>query len=386
MKIYKAYKFRMYPNLEQQIKLNQNMGASRFIYNLFLEKKTRMYKEHNINLALKDMKGELPNLYSSYKWLNDVDKTLLRTSLEDLDRAFTNYYEKRSSYPKFKCKNNNDSYRTNCIYGSYYGNNYTNIKVNLDNRTIKLPKITSIKIKGYRKLNEFNKKILSASISKEGNKYYVSVLVEEIIIEKEYTLNSAIGIDIGIKNIVTTSDGEKYEPMINIKRLEKKIKGLNKWLSRTKKGSKNRIKVINKIKRVYQKIRNIRKYYIHKVTSKLVRENDLIVIENLQVKSMIENSNKRLTKLLTHSCFYEIIRQIKYKCKWNFKKIIQISTYYASSQICTHCGYKNEKLKDLNVRSWECPNCKNENDRDYNASINILNEGIIKYYKEQYAK
>ena len=99
---------------------------------------------------------------------------------------------------------------------------------------------------------------------------------------------------------------------------------------------------------------------------------------------MIENANKRLTKLLTHSCFYEIIRQIKYKCKWNFKKIIQISTYYASSQICTHCNYKNEKLKDLNVRSWKCPNCRNENDRDYNASINILNEGIIKYYKEQY--
>ena len=384
MIIYKAYKFRMYPTLEQQSKLNQNMGASRFIYNLFLSKKEKLYKEANINYTLKDMKKDLPTLYSTYTWLNDIDKTILRTTLDDLDRAYINYYAKRASHPKYKRKNCNDTYRTNCVYGEYKTNKYASIKLDLNKRTIKLPKISEIKIRGYRNLKKFDKKILSATVSKNGDKYYVSVLVEEYLQDKLFRMNSAVGIDIGIKNIITTSDGIKYSPMMNIKKLEKKLKGLNKWLSRTQKDSKNRQKVIVKINRVYQKIRNIRKYYIHKITSKLVHNNDLIVTEFLKVRNMIETSQKRFTKLLTNSCFSEIITQLKYKSKWNFKKLIQVPTYYASSQICNHCEHKNKMVKNLSVREWKCEVCGNINERDINASLNILNEGIIKYYKTEY--
>ena len=191
-----------------------------------------------------------------------------------------------------------------------------------------------------------------------------------------------IGIDLGIKNLVTTSDGIKYDPMPQIKRIEKKIKGLNKWLARTQKGSKNREKVKNKLSRVYQKIRNIRKYYTHSITSKIVKNNDLIVIEDLQVKDMIKQSNKTLTKLLTNSTLSEIIRQLKYKSKWNNKKIIQVNRYYASSKICSHCGTKNN-VNNLNIREWECARCHSINDRDINASENIMYEGLISYMKEQ---
>ena len=385
MKIYKAYKFRMYPNTLQQTRLNQFMGTSRFIYNLFLDKKNKLYEETQENYNLKEMKKDLLKIYGEYNWLKDVDSTLLRTTLDDLDKAFTNFFEKRASYPKFKKKNHNDTYRTNAIRSSYNGNNYSNIKVDLKDRTIKLPKIDKIKIRGYRNINTFeDKKILSATISKEANKYYVSVLVEENIDIIEFHLRNVIGIDLGIKNLVTTSDGIKYEPMPQITRLEKKIKGLNKWLARTQKGSKNREKVKNKLARVYQKLRNIRKYYTHSITSKIVKNNDLIVVEDLKVKDMITKANKTLTKLLTNSTLSEIIRQLKYKSNWNNKKVIQVNRYYASSKICSHCGTKNN-VNNLNIRKWECINCKSINDRDINASENIMYEGIISYMKGQVA-
>ena len=293
--------------------------------------------------------------------------------------------KKRASYPKFKKKNHNDTYRTNVIRSSYNGNNYSNIKVDLKDRTIKLPKIDKIKIRGYRNINTFeDKKILSATISKESNKYYVSVLVEEDIDIIEFHLRNVIGIDLGIKNLVTTSDGIKYDPMPQIKRIEKKIKGLNKWLSRTKVGSKNREKVKNKLARVYQKLRNMRKYYIHSITSKIVKENDLIIIEDLKVQDMIKKANKNLTKSLINSTLSEIIRQLKYKSKWRNKKIIKVDRYYASSKICSHCGTKNS-VNSLSIRKWECASCLSINDRDINASENIMYEGLISYMKEQVA-
>ena len=166
-------------------------------------------------------------------------------------------------------------------------------------------------------------------------------------------------------------------------RIEKKLKGLNKWLSRSQKGSNNRRKIIIKIQAVNQKLKNMRKYFIHKITSEIVKNNDLIITEHLQVQKMIQENKKYLTKELTNISFSEIIRQLEYKSKWLNKKLIKVSRYFPSSQICNVCGSKNNKIKNLSVRKWICNKCQNENDRDINASINILEEGIKLYYKEQ---
>ena len=384
MIIYKAYKFRMYPENKQQEQLNKYMGTSRFIYNYYLSKKDKMYKEQNINYKLNDMKKDIKELNKEYEWLKEVDSSLLRTTLDDLDRSYTNFFEKRSSYPKYKKKNNHDTYRTVAIRSSYKGVDYCNIKVDLEKGIIKLPKIEEIKIRGYRNLKDFNdKRIQSVTVSKEANRYYASVLVREEIPTIEYKLTNAVGIDLGVKDLVVTSDGIKYTAMKKMEKYERKIKGLNKALSRSQKGSKNRNKIIIKLQRVNQKIRNIRKYYSNLITKKLTDENDLIVSETLDVKEMIEHSPyKKLRKNILNSTFNEIIRQLEYKSKWKNKKYIKVDKYYASSKLCSHCSNKNNKIKDLNVRKWECEKCGNKNDRDINASINILMKGIEKYYKE----
>ena len=385
MIIYKAYKFRMYPNIEQIITLNKFLGSTRFIYNYFLNQKDKRYKELNINYKLKDMCSDLKLLYNDYPWLKEIDSCALRTTLFNLDDAYTRFFKKQTEHPRFKNRNSKNSYRTNCIRSSYKDNNYSNIKVDLINRTIKLPKLDEITIKGYRNLKDFsNKKIINATISKVANKYYVSVLVEEDIEVKDCILRYAIGIDLGVKNIISTSDGIKYKAMNNIKRIEKKLKGLNRWLSRSKKGSNNRRKIINKIQRINEKLRNMRKYYIHLITTNIVKENDLIVTEDLKVKDMIINSNKNLNKLITNTSMSEIIRQLEYKTKWSNKRLIKVDTYYPSSQICSTCGNINKDVKDLSIREYKCSKCGNIIDRDINASINILFEGITKYYKEQY--
>lgn len=386
MKIYKAYKFRMYPNNEIKSKLNSFIGTSRFIYNYYLDKKDRYYNELKINYNIKDMKKDVKYLNNNYEWLKEVDSCILRTTIDDLDRSYTNFFEKRSNHPNYKSRNNHDTYRTVAIRSSYKGNDYCNIKVDLEKRIIKLPKLPNIKIRGYRNLKTFNdKKIINVTISKEANKYYASVLVEENIVERPFILNKAVGIDLGVKNLVITSDGIKYNAMKKIELYEKKIKGLNKWLSRCEKGSKNREKVKIKLQRVYQKLRNARKNYCNIITNEIVKENDLIVTETLSIKEMIENSQyKTFRKKIIDSSLNEIIRKIRYKSKWQNKRLIELNKYYASSQICNHCGNKNKEIKDLSIREWECNNCYNINDRDINASLNIEYEGIIKYYKEQY--
>lgn len=383
MKIYKAYRFRMYPDKDTSIKLNSFMGTSRFIYNHYLDLKDKYYKENSINYNLGDMKKDAKNLYLDYTWLKDIDSTILRTSLDDLDRSYTNFFMKRASHPKFKSKNNHDTYRTNAIRSTYKGHSYCNISVDLKRHIIKLPKLSEIKIRGYRNLDIFDdKKIINATISREASKYYVSVLVEEEIIDKEFILRYAVGIDLGVKDLVITSNGIKYNAMRKIDKYEKKLKGLNRWLARSMKGSKNREKIKIKLQRVYLKLRNARKFYCNLITCKLVNENDLIVTEDLSINSMIKDAHKAFRKKILDSSMNEIKRELKYKALWHNKKFIQVDRYYKSSQTCSRCGYVNKDVKDLSVRKWNCVKCGQINDRDINASLNILMKGVEKYYKE----
>ena len=381
--VYKAYKFRMYPTIEQEELINKSIGSNRFIYNYYLNKKQMLYKEYKVNYSLKDMKKDLKLVYSEYPWLKEVDSMSLRIALENLDVAYTNFFDKRSELPKYKKKTINGSYTTSCIRSTYKDNNYANIKVDIQKRIIKLPKLKEVKIKGYRSLTCFPYKIVNATISKEASKYYVSVLAEENIKPLAIT-NNIVGIDLGVKDLVITSDGKKYTSLNLIQKYEDKIKGLNRWLSRCISGSKNRYKVRIKLQKVYQKMKNARKYYTDVITKRIIRENDYIISEDIKIKEMITNSTNKLSKYITSSSLSEIIRKLEYKSKWYGRTYLKVNTYYPSSQRCNVCGRINKEVKDLNIRKWKCKECGTEHDRDINASLNILEKGIELIINKEY--
>jgi len=384
MFVYRAYQFRMYPTKDQKEQLNKNLGSSRFIYNYYLSKRHSIYQTTRTSLSLADMKKDLVSLQKEYSWLKEIDSCVLRTALDDLERAYQSFFKERGGFPHYKSKGKHESYRTVNNRSIYKGKEYASIQVNLEKTIVKLPKVGEVEIRGYRNLKEFPFKILNATITSVAGRYYVSICVEESKKEQDFRLKRAIGIDVGVKNTICCSDGLKYQMPANIKRQEHRLKRLQQRLSKSEKGSNNRRKLILKIQRAYQKIRNIRKYFIHEVTSKIVKENDLIVTETLAVKDMIENKQFHLSKQISNSSFSEILRQLKYKVKWKGKRIYQVEKYYPSSQICNHCGERNQEVKDLSIRKWKCMKCGNENDRDINASLNLEERGINKYFQEFY--
>ena len=324
---------------------------------------------------------ELPVLERENEWLKEVDSCSLRCSIFNLEDAFKRYNKGISEYPKFKSKTKSKpSYKTNNISNICKGKTYNSISIDLEKRVIKLPKLKEIPIRGYRNLNKINGRILSATVTREASKYYVSLCVEEEMLMSDMIPTRIVGIDLGIKDLVITSDGITIDNRKTIEKYEKKLKGLNRWLARAKVGSKNRYKIVKKLQAVYKKLKNSRKYLLHSISKRLVNENDIIVTEKLKIKQMVQNKN--LSKKIYDVSWYELIRQLQYKSDWNNKKFYQVGTYYPSSQICSRCGYRERKVKDLSIREWECPNCTNKNLRDINSSINIMFEGLKLYMKE----
>ena len=369
--MYKAYKFRLYPDDNQKVLMNKTFGCYRFIYNYFLNKcKTNGYKS-SFNMI-----KELKELYNEYPWLKEVDSCSLRCAIFNLEDAYKNFFSKRNGYPTFKSRYNKGIYRTNCIMREYRGNKYSNIEIDLKMRKIKLPKLGLVDIRGYRNLEEIKGRIVNATIIREvTNKYYASVVVEEIETkEKKVKPTSIVGIDLGIKDLVITSSGEKYNNPKEIMKCEKRIKRLQRKLSRQKKESNNYNKTRVRLAKLYLKLKNSRKHNIIRVVNKLVEEYDIIISEKLDVKKMSINHN--MAKNILDASFNKICNTLKWKTKQKGKYYYQIDKYFPSSKLCSHCGYKTEKTKDLEVRKWECENCSNENDRDINASINIMFEGI----------
>ena len=223
---------------------------------------------------------------------------------------------------------------------------YNSIKIDLKNNLITLPKLKEVSIRGYRNLDNIKGTIKTATIYKEADKYYVSITVEEFIELPKLIPTKIVGIDLGIKDLIITSDGIKIRNEKIIEKYEKKIKGLNRWLARCEKGSKNRIKVKIKLQRAYQKLRNARKYLLHIISKEITEENDIIVTEKLKINKMVQSP---LSKKIYDASWAELIRQLKYKSKWKNKLFYQIDTYYPSSQICPRCGYQNKEVKDLRI-------------------------------------
>lgn len=303
-------------------------------------------------------------LKKEYEWLKDVDKFALTNSVYNMDSAYQKFFKEHAGYPKFKSKRDNKkSYTTNLT-----GNN---IEVSFENNKIKLPKLKWVKAKVHRK---FVGKIKSATILQvPSGKYFVSVLVETEHIPMDST-GYCVGFDLGIKDLLITSDGEKKENPKYIKKYEDKLAKEQRKLSHKKKGSNNWDKQRIKVARIHEKIHNTRIDNLHKISHELVSENQVIVSEDLAVSNMVKNHH--LAKAISDCGWSELTRQISYKSDWNNRQYIKIGRFTKSSQPCHVCGYINTDTKDLSVREWICHKCGTVHDRDVNAAINILNEGL----------
>ena len=376
--MYKSFKFRLYPNKEQKELLNKSFGCSRFIYNYYLS----IIKNNGYKNAYANISNYVNNLKYEYSFLQDVDSTIIRNTLFHLDDNFKKYYNNNFGYPKYKCKFDRHSYTTSAIYKSYKNKRYCNIELDLVNKRLKLPKLKWIDIRGYRNIKSVSGKIINATISRDKNgKYYVSIVFDMIDINnKDFIPRNIVGIDLGIKKLLTLSDGITYENNKYIEKYEKRIKRLQRELSRKIKRSNNYNKCKRKLAILHSKLKNARKYYIHNITKKITDEYDIVTCEKLTVQKML--SNKELSKKISDSSFYEIIRQLEYKSKNKGKLFYQIDTYYPSSQKCHICGNIDKKYKDLIERVYKCSKCQNEIDRDLNASINIMYEGVKLYMKK----
>ena len=381
--MFRAYKFRLYSNNKQLELINKTFGSSRYVYNYYLDK----MKNNGYVQAYTNIKDYTSTLKYDAVFLQEIDSIVIRKSLFNLDDAYKKLFNKTGGYPKFKSKYNKNSYNTTAVYNNYKDKEYCNIELDLTNRQIKLPKLKWVKIRGYRNTDNINGKIKSATILRESNgKYYVSVLYEMYDKVPEINHRTIVGIDLGIKKLLTLSDGITYDNNKYIDKYEKRIKRKQRELSRKEKGSKNYYKCKKELAVLHSKLANARKYYIHKITKDITDEYDIITCEKLKTKEMIiKGKDSKLSSKINDATFSEILRQILYKAKYKGKEFYQINTYYPSSQICSRCDNQDKSYKDLTRREYKCSKCTQELDRDLNASINIMFEGL-KLYMKNYAR
>ncbi len=366
----KAIKIRLYPTETQQITINKLLGCCRLVYNLCLDHRNSVYEETKENGSLsKSYKYfcELKEMEKYYFLKTDSHSKVIQQTLMNQDVAFKNFFTKKSDFPKFKSKKDKQSCRFPKDAISGIKGNRINIIKSLKDIHFKC----SRKDESY--LNKNQGLIMSATLTKtNSNKYYFSILIERPHEVKFNKTNNIIGIDLGIKDLIITSNGEKFENKQFYRKQENKLKILNRKFAKTQNGSNNHKKIRIKIAKLNEKIRNQRLWYIHHIVNQLLNENQVIVMEDLNVSGMMQNHN--LAKSIQDVSFCELKQILQYKASWNDKQVVFIDRFYPSSKLCYDCGYKNDSLQ-LSDRQWVCPECGVVHDRDINAAKNILEEG-----------
>ena len=373
----KSIKIRIYPDINQKQFISKQLGCCRFIYNKLLDYRTTSFKDKNISISSSQLGKYLTNLkkQKDYIFLTEVYDRCLRQTLIDLLNAYDKFFKLNKGYPKFKSKKDT---KQSCRFPNDVFNrkNYVCNKIN-GNRITLITQLKNILFKCSKRdeiyLNHNQKYIHSVTLIKTSTeKYYLSILIDYNIKQK-YKLNTTIGLDLGIKDFIVDSNENRYENKHFYKNQEKKLKKLQKQLNKKQSGSNNRNKTRIKLAKVHEKIKNQRLDYLHQITSKIVNENQVICIEDLNVNGMM--SNHKLAKSIQELSLYEFRRQLEYKCKWYGRQLIIIDRFYPSSKTCHNCRHIYKDLK-LNERKWICPHCKSKIDRDYNAAQNILDEGL----------
>jgi putative transposase len=360
----------------QEEHINKTLGSCRFVYNYYLEKKISLYKSEKKSLSHNKCSSDLTLLkqQEEYNWLNDVARNALNNSLEDLDTAFSNFFREikkgncNYGLPKFKRKHKYpQSYRLDWALRR----SGVAPSIEIKNNKIKLHKLGWVKISNSRNVGG---NIVSATISKTASgKYYISVCcnVDDSSVPE---ISGIVALDLGIKDYFTDSNGNKILNPCLIQSFDEHIRQLDRILSRKQKGSHNYEKLRIKRAKLHEHIRNKRIDFLHKLSSKLINDNQVIIMEDLNVKGMIEDGY--VAKYIQDVGWREFRIMIEYKALKNNRRVILIDRFFPSSQICSQCGYKNVETRNLNVRKWICPNCNTEHDRDINAAKNILNEGL----------
>ena len=358
----KGVEFRIYPNKEQQSLINQTLGCCRLIYNIGLDMRNKAFENgEKVNyFKTSAMLTELKR-NNEFSFLRDVDSVALQQSLRDLDKGFANFFQKRARHPRFKSKHNNhQSYRTI--------NQRNNIRI--VGKHIKLPKLGYVKVRQTMEVEHIN----NATIKRTPTGKYFVVLSVKFEPEVKPSNGGSIGIDVGIKEFYSDSNGNVVSNPKFLEKSSRKLRREQRRLSRKKKDSNNRNKQRIRVAKVHEKITNQRNDFLQKISTMLISENQVICIEDLKIKNMVRNH--RLARCISSVSWGKFFKILEYKTNWYGNKLIKVPTMYPSSQTCSCCGYKNPSVRNLAVRKWECPNCNTKHDRDTNASINILNKGL----------
>lgn len=368
-----SYKFRLYPTSAQEELIQKTFGCCRYVYNYFLAERKRQYEESGITLNFYGCNKLLTALKRENAWLCEPDKHALQNSLRDLDQAYKCFFRSVKNggnvgYPKFKTK------KAGCgSYRTQNGNGDTSIV--LYENAIKIPKLGKVRCAVSKQIQS---RIVNVTILRtKSGKYFVSISCDDIDMKPLRKTGKFVGVDVGVKAIATLSDGTKYENHRYLHKSEKRLTRLQRRLSRKSKGSKRYEKARLAVAKLYEHISNQRNDAAHKVTTDIVRNNDVICAEDLRVQDMIMATKYRSwRKSIYDASMEEIIRQLAYKSQRHGRKFVKVGADYPSSQICSCCGAQNEQLKDLDIRKWTCPVCGTKHDRDVNAAKNILNEGL----------
>ena len=360
--VHKAYKFRIYPDSNQALLIVKTIGCSRFVFNHFLAERSSAYESEKRTLSYSNCSAMLTQLKKELTWLKEVDSTALQSSLRFLDDSFKRFFSRQNDYPRFKS-------RKNPVQS--YTSKFTNNNIAVEDSFLKLPKLGLVR---FAKSREVDGRIISATVSrKPSGKFFVSILAETEVSELPKT-GIACGVDLGLKDFAVLSDGSGQTNPRFFRSLEAKLAKEQRILSRRVKFSSNWYKQKLKVARVHEKIANTRADYLHKLSTDIVKNHDIIGMEDLQVSDMLKN--KRLSKAISEVSWSQFKKLLEYKAVWYGKKVITVSKTFASSQLCSACNYQNKAVKNLSVRTWTCPSCNAVHDRDINASINLRNEAI----------